>query len=79
MELGKETTLYKANPVSLESEEAIELKCVEGQIWLTIAGYGEDFILTPGQRFLIAESHGVVLESLAKESRLQMRRFTKAA
>ncbi len=81
MELDNERTLYKALPISLRSNHGLmELQCLEGQIWLTIAGYGEDFILSQGQKMFLSEANGpVVLESLVKQSRLQLRQHQPAA
>lgn len=76
-----ETILYKAHPLSIEPEtNLIELQCTQGQVWLTIEGYNEDFILSEGQRFLISKAQGqVVMESLANESRVQLKSFARAA
>lgn len=67
---GIERVLAKRRLLELPDANAT-LVCLEGELWLTRAGDGEDYILGPGQSFVARHGDRVVVQAL-QPSRLRL-------
>ena len=67
---GVERVLARSQLLALPDANA-KLVCLEGRLWLTRDGDGEDYILGPGQRFVARHGDRVVVQAL-QPSRLRL-------
>ncbi|MGQ0752419.1 MAG: DUF2917 domain-containing protein [Betaproteobacteria bacterium] len=80
--MNKPITDYKARArlVKLSAREAVtitahrgtEVRVIEGQVWITQEGDGEDYIVAAGTRFCSGAAGSIVASALSESSRISI-------
>lgn len=63
MRIELKNTIFKVadeNRVSLSNAHNVQIKCLEGKVWLTVDGMANDFVLTAGEHIQI-KGNGLAL------------------
>ncbi len=69
---GRAIQLRKGELWRLENDlRGLSIACLEGILWITQEGDPRDYVLEPGQRFVIARRGSVVIEACA-DARLRV-------
>ena len=56
--------LITGEPVSLRGTVGCEVRCIDGEIWITEENGGEDISLKPGQSFHLSHPGKTIIESV---------------
>jgi hypothetical protein len=59
--------------LTLDDAAGVEVRCIDGRVWLTMEGDSRDVVLARGEAYTI-ERNGLTLVSTADPSTLQVRR-----
>ena len=63
MRIELRNTIFKIadeNKVSLSNAHNVQIKCLEGRVWLTVDGMSDDYVLTAGEQIQI-KGNGLAL------------------
>lgn len=61
-----ERSLGRREVFTVESGERLLLSCVEGMLWITLDGDGDDYVLASGQGLRIAAGQKAVIQALVE-------------
>lgn len=67
MRIELKNTIFKIadeNKVSLSNANNVQIKCLEGKVWMTVDGMASDFILAVGEHKQIKGNGLVLLQGL---------------
>lgn len=67
MRIELKNTIFKVadeNRVSLSNAHNVQIKCLEGKVWLTVDGMANDFVLTAGEHIQIKGNGLALLQGL---------------
>lgn len=67
-----ETEMKRSQLLSLRSEHRTLVKAVSGELWVSVEGQGEDYIVACGEELSVRPSGRMVVQAL-RDSRVQLR------
>ena len=61
---GQPITLTGRQLLSVPAAGSLQIACTEGAVWVTSNGVDRDVVLEPGQRHMVSDAQGLILQSL---------------